>query len=513
MNFLLPFFRCVALVCLLFCISAIRLHSQTIRHTVEKGETLYRISRNYGVTVQAIVNQNPGLTAENLQAGQSILVPTDAKDAQQPSAQTLPADTFIEYTVKKKDTAYSIAKAHGLTVEMLVEANPQLDSSDYKLKKGQTLRIPVRQKVEAKEISGLNLIRVAVVLPFSGSELENKRSVEFYRGFLMGVEVLKKHGISLTIRTYAEPKADVAVSTTMTQVMAERPDIIIGPVYPSHFEKVAACASDSTFVVIPFSSKVPQLASKPNLFVLNAPDEYSRTVGVDLFLNHFAKSSNIVFLHTAHSENADFLGELRRRLVVAGYETTELAAHYTAQQMKEALASKAQTNFVFVPDGASEELLANLLPKLAEIRNLLPGKSLSLFGFEGWLPFAAGKYREEMHSADTYILTPTYFYPYTSASMAFTSEYRKWFNTELLEATPRMAPLGYDLALGMLGGMNSFGYDYGTQTPSVGTVAATPKLQSDLRFMVAGESGGYVNRSMWLVHFKTDKSIVKIQNP
>ena len=50
----------------------------------------------------------------------------------------------------------------------------------------------------------------------------------------------------------------------------------------------------------------------------------------------------------------------------------------------------------------------------------------------------------------------------------------------------------------------------GTQSQVKGSVAAQPKLQSEPRFITVGGNGGYVSRSMWLVRFKRDMSIVKI---
>ena len=73
-----------------------------------------------------------------------------------------------------------------------------------------------------------------------------------------------------------------------------------------------------------------------------------------------------------------------------------------------------------------------------------------------------------------------------------------------------MAPLGYDFARGFIGSMATYGYDFNTQSPKEGTVAAQPKLQSEPRFITVGGNGGYVSRSMWLVRFKKDMSIVKI---
>ena len=115
----------------------------------------------------------------------------------------------------------------------------------------------------------------------------------------------------------------------------------------------------------------------------------------------------------------------------------------------------------------------------------------------------------QLHAADTYILTSSYYYPHTSAATAFDQSYKQWFKTSLLNSQPRMAPLGYDFSLAFLGGLATYGHDFNTQKPMPGTIAATPKLQTDLRFLQVNNKGGYISRSMWLVHFKKDLSIVK----
>ena len=46
------------------------------RHVVKKGETLYSISREYGVKLKDILNANPSLTAKtNIKAGQKLVIP------------------------------------------------------------------------------------------------------------------------------------------------------------------------------------------------------------------------------------------------------------------------------------------------------------------------------------------------------------------------------------------------------------------------------------------------------
>lgn len=44
-------------------------------HTIEKGDTLYRIGKKYGVKVSSIIFANPYLNVYNLQIGDQICIP------------------------------------------------------------------------------------------------------------------------------------------------------------------------------------------------------------------------------------------------------------------------------------------------------------------------------------------------------------------------------------------------------------------------------------------------------
>lgn len=483
------------------------------QHIVQKGETLYRISQNYGVSVEQISNANGGLSASELKIGKTILIPQNgapvAVQQKQPTIKGYHIE-YKDYKVKRKDTAYSLAKANDITIDELIQANPQLEKDNYKIKKGMTLRIPVKVKDAAPKFQGLTTIRVAVILPFTGGNIENERSIEFYRGLLMGIEVLKENGTNITIEALNEPAPDNGAAVIVQNALKNNPDVIIGPLYPSHFGDFAAVASQSTKVVVPFSSKVQQVAYRKNLFVVNTPTSYEPTLSADLFTSTFKKTTCIVFLHGLNGNRTTFTHELQNKVSALGYDIVSQTAHPTLDILKTALKRKANHQVIFVPDTDDEATLSELLPLLMSLKTAMPNMGISLLGYENWLPLAAGKYKEQMHALNSYILASTYFYPYTTAAMNFTADYKKWFNTELLNCTPRMAPLGYDLALSVLGGLATYGTDYGTQSPQAGSIAAQPKLQSDLRFIKASATGGYVSRSMWLVNFKPDMSIVKL---
>lgn len=98
-------------------------------YTVKAGDTLYGISNQYGVSVTELANLN-GVNANTLQIGQVLKIPTQSG--------TNPDNMFL-YTVKKGDTLYNIARVYGVSVEAIKNLN-YLTSNDLYI--GQILRIP-----------------------------------------------------------------------------------------------------------------------------------------------------------------------------------------------------------------------------------------------------------------------------------------------------------------------------------------------------------------------------------
>ncbi len=508
--------------------------SRTVKYTVQPGETVLGIAHRHGTTLDHLLSLNPGLAADYVQAGQTIVVPyvpggaepapTQAQREAARKAAAAPVQTvaapveqkpqvkisYKEYTVKRKDTPYALAKANGITVDELMAANPELAGQDAKLKKGTVIRIPVKETVAQPQSRGLSTVRVAVVLPFVGTGLVHERSVEFYRGFLMGVEELKNAGLNVDVHAYEEPSDEVSIAQLLTQVKSNRPDVIVGPLYPSHFTDVAALSAKDCKVVIPFSSKVPQVAYRPELYVVNTPTEYEGTLAIDLFMNSFKKQTRVVVLNGSNGNKRTFTDALQHRLAAAGYDVMNVPAVLTAQQTVMNFAGKKKGDYILVPDDDGTTTMSQMLDKAKAVQQLLPDAHVSLLGYDSWVGASEGNDRLRFHQADTYILTPNYYYPHTTTAKAFEDTYRSHFRTGLLSSKPRMAPLGYDLARGFLGNLAVYGHDFNTQTAKDNTVAAQPKLQSEARFASVGCQGGYVSRSMWLVHFKKDMSIVKI---
>lgn len=104
------------------------------KHKVAKGETIIQIAQKYKVTPYDIYKLNPD-TQSGIQPDAILLIP---KSIEKVASNEVP---FKEktYTVKAKETLYSIAKENNVEISDLEEANPFLKTDG--LQPGQVLKI------------------------------------------------------------------------------------------------------------------------------------------------------------------------------------------------------------------------------------------------------------------------------------------------------------------------------------------------------------------------------------
>lgn len=98
-------------------------------HVVQKGDTLFNLSKKYGVSVNKIASLNELNQNEALVVGQTLLIPT-----------------ANNYTVKSGDTLWSIAQKFNVSYQALLKANPNL--SGQTLNPGMVVKLPSRPKEE-----------------------------------------------------------------------------------------------------------------------------------------------------------------------------------------------------------------------------------------------------------------------------------------------------------------------------------------------------------------------------
>jgi len=116
-----------------------------ITYKVEKGDTLYSISRKYQITVAELRTANNLSENDVIKVGQKLIIPDAdigtavALSSAKTAGNATPAGKVSEYVVKKGDTLYGIARKNGMAVADLMALN-NLDSSAV-IKVGQKLKV------------------------------------------------------------------------------------------------------------------------------------------------------------------------------------------------------------------------------------------------------------------------------------------------------------------------------------------------------------------------------------
>lgn len=275
------------------------------------------------------------------------------------------------------------------------------------------------------------------------------------------------------------------------QVEKSAPDVVIGPLYPGHFDTVRGwvAARSKTDWLIPFSSKYPSVASQPRTILLNAPDEYKGQMAADLFVQHF-RQARIVFLHEQGGDEVLFTSGLRNRLVAAGMEVADLPVGYTRDDMQKAVAAKGLT--LFVPDASTNAVATKLLDQMAHVSAPNAHSRVALAGYSRWNDADSGvRSLLTRPATDVYLCMP-YFHDAGSPQGArFTSDYYGWFRQSAAEGG-QYAAMGHDAMLAYFGQ---------TQRHQVGTLPVFSRI---------AEGGGRVNSTFVLLQFTPQGTIQQI---
>jgi murein DD-endopeptidase MepM/ murein hydrolase activator NlpD len=138
--------RC-GIVFFFLAITVISFAEDTV-HVVEKGETVYAISRFYRVSPEVLMKYNDITDASTLQIGRRLRIPASPAESAAPGASgtvtsvVSPAGggNYTEYRVVKNDTLYSIARQKGLALQTLLDFNGL--TQNHILKIGELVKIP-----------------------------------------------------------------------------------------------------------------------------------------------------------------------------------------------------------------------------------------------------------------------------------------------------------------------------------------------------------------------------------
>lgn len=505
-------------------------------HTIQPQETLYQLTVKYGISAKKICDANPGLSASNFKIGQVIVIPASEETIKD---QNSGKDSSVKeekpaldgkskcrdmHKVERKETIFSISRRYGITKEELIKANPEIKKG---LKKGTFLCIPYPEKKQAeKEIAPenplsdsdlfaankveskrLNTIKAAIILPFLSKSNKNEatRMVEYYEGFLMAVDSLKKTGVNIDLYTYDSGNENGALSSVLNRKELKDMNIIFGPMHTAHIKPLTDFAKKNNIhLVIPFSSKGREVFNNPNIYQINTPQSYLYSEVYEHFIRKFP-NANVIILQTdnADKEKSDFIKGLKQELKNHSISCTTISADATSEKLKTVLVTGKEN--IFIPTSGSNITLTKTLPQLVLLVRENPEQKINLFGYPEWQTYTKD-HLESFYELDTYFYSSFYTNNLFPSAINFTNNYRKWYGKDMANSYPKFGMLGFDTGYFFLKALSLYGSNFEQRIKEINV---TP-IQTGFKFDRVNNWGGFINKKVFFVHFTKDYELIKL---
>ena len=453
-----------------------------VTHEVLPKQTLYSLSRQYGVSVDELIANNPE-SKSGLTVGMLLKIPVKTPQVTKqtvkapvptPPVVTKPAPKVEKeekaeapkrtHVVQRKETLYSISRQYDISVEELTRAN-----NITSIKVGQELIIPMPQKQEQTETTieepsikvvenptmavkkgdldlinnpqpvkpaaqNPNALRIAVLLPFMLETPYIDASVnyfwDFYRGILLGLNEVKKSGISVDLYTFDIEKNQGTLDSVLRLPVLKTMDLIIGPAYSNQVAAVSRFSRDNRIhMVVPFTSKIELDDSHEFLLQFNPSQDVLLPLVAQTMVDRFSSSNFIIARFTGKQDKANALADEVIKALAAKRKT------YRELQL-----STSNVDTLKTVAGRNKTLLFLATTRLDVVSSLLPQietlglPALQIWGFEDWKQWV------NFHEG-------TYYYSLFKKkdTSAYQANYKKWYGELSPINIPMYDLIGYDL--------------------------------------------------------------------
>jgi LysM repeat protein len=535
-----------------------------IYHTVEKGQTVYYLSRTYNVDEDEIIRLNPGVDVV-LSVNQIVRIPVQKVFISREGFPT-EEDKYIHHKVERGETVYSLSRQYDVPARILRRVNNKLI---WGLKYGEYIKIPkhIDEYLMEDETSDVALhesiagtviprfiegeikidaecirfdysvynkpFNVALMLPLyidrnfpielpgdtdpeivlkqnadrvrSLNELypQTEPFLEFYEGALLAVDSIRRTGVSVNLNIYDTERNPEKVREILRKPEFRNMDLIIGPVYPENMRIAAEWARQNRVnIVSPMTSRNELLADNPYLFQAT-PSTSVELEQASVFISNFP-SSNFVLLHKNDPFERELVDAFKRNI----FRHFTYNSNYDNLVFKEVIFGDltanieqslipGEKNIVILPS-ADQAFVTNVLIRLNVLsRNY----DITIFGLNEWQRFANLEV-EYLHNMELHYASP-FFIDYEDGNVKkFLRAFRNQYHTE----PGHYGFQGYDIMFYFLGAMKKYGPDFRECLP----VIRTELLQADFLFRKSEYRDGFENNGISIVKYGKDMNIKRL---
>jgi len=502
-------------------------------HKVVKDQTIFSISKAYGISAITIINDNPVLKS-GLKEGETIYIRTSENRTSEPTGHKETAQhDFKKHIVRWYETIESIAKKYNISVEDIIKAN---SLTDRIVKTRQELRIPAQADMTIQDENIIvepvtkpttepkNEIRklaetetenvlptrserkqtydVSLILPIGSNNTEatqdgNNNYLDFYQGFLLAAQELKTEGMNATIKVF--DLSDFQSSNLLAQSgRLDGSDLIIGPVFMNDVEPILNYASERNIpLVSPMDPKTEALAENHPGFFQASSSPYSQQIAL---LQNLTPRNHVTLIFESSNADKELVNMtkeiLNNKHIQYNLLTYNLlSGRSVGPQMAEKL-SKENMNDVIVVSN-SEGFVSDVLRNL-NLLNTRNNYQITLYGTNRWRSFESIDINY-FHSMNLHI-SLQYYIDYSDENVKkFLARYRALYGSE---PTPYSFQ-AYDIAYYFMGALNTMGTNFSRKIDRY----QRNLLQTDMIFERNGNNNGFINNASRLIIYNPDFSI------
>jgi len=417
-----------------------------VHHEVVAGETLFGISRYYGVSVPVIREKNSDKLADGLKIGTVLLIPVDMSSVYNGEMMGRPVH-FI-------GTGYDAYEGE----------RPQ--------KRFGTPYTP---------------IDVALMLPMTSSGDPKIQFSEFYQGVLIALDSIKREGASVNLKLYDTGHDSSRLYSLISSGELADVDLMIGPVYGDTFGIMAEYARARK---IPIVSPLAEVGCHDNPYVYQmAPDASTHYDKIAPLLH----GKHTVIIETGDDDNL-FIDYVKRH--AADYSLLAFDRSAKPDAIVPVMSYGSET--VFVVASNTREMTDQVISKLLGLKMLTSGhKRMSVVA-------SSRISRMGLDPASLFRLGVSYA---TSYHVDRSDPLVRKFDADYIRRFGKVPSLyaykGYDVAMFFLGTMLEMGSGFGDYMDNYYTTI----LQSRYKLKRLARNGKFVNTEWVLVGYSPSYDI------
>lgn len=406
------------------------------------------------------------------------------------------------HQVQKGETLSEIAIRYGISEEELLAANPEIKKK--KLKKDTFLCIPTRQEVkeetpvpepaEETTVAEIRDLKVGVVLPLEEKTEKGAKMIEFYQGFLMAADSVKKEGKNLDIYAWnsGNRKADIEELINKQEQSLAQMNIIFGPADVLQIPAMADfCTRNGIKLVLPFANSQNE-EGHPLLYKATPSSVTTAKIAARFVATNMPNRNYIIVKTNQEDEKGKaFTATLTEELAkwgqtprVLNVEGDEFAYEMSLNQFKENC---------LVPDNVGVKALNILISNMNSILEKHSDYKVSMLGYPEWQTYT-GTLLKDFFRYDTSIYSTYFFNPLSEQTDQFQKAYAKNFGKPMQINYPVFSMMGFDLGYYFMHGEKS-----------------VEPYQHNFRFTSEKEGSGCTNNFIQLIHYTPEEKIELIK--